>query len=62
MHNKRTRKEQRIDQEQHYGGMAERTPAEWAKRSFQRPAYGGVIEKYEARRDVIEDRRKHREK
>ena len=37
---KRTRREKKHDQEQHYGGMIAHCDSQTAKESFSRPAYG----------------------
>ena len=37
--NKRTRKEMKHDQEQHYGGMVAHCDSQTAKENFSRPAY-----------------------
>lgn len=38
--NKRTRKEMKHDQEQHYGGLIAHCDSGTAKESFSRPVYG----------------------
>lgn len=39
MNKRRTRKEQRQDSQEHYGGLAGRTPDKRAADRFNRPAY-----------------------
>lgn len=44
--NKRTRKEMKHDQDQHYGGLIAHCDSDTAKESFSRPVYGSRQERY----------------
>lgn len=49
--NKRTRKEMKHDQEQHYGGLIAHCDSGTAKESFSRPVYGSIQELEDAEQE-----------
>lgn len=49
--NKRTRKEMKHDQYQHYGGMIAHCDSDTAKESFSRPVYGSRQELEDAEQE-----------